>query len=475
MKVLIISVNQNQHPAPVIPYGAVITAQAASRAGYRVSLLDLMFQSDPLPAIEAALSRHDPEVVGLSVRNLDNNDMQAPVSFVTDITRITRFLNQQSPATLVLGGPAVGVMPEALLRCTQASYAILGDGEVGFPALLKALDNGQRLAEVPRLAWLENGRLRANASHPCQFSPVAAMPPWERWLNLRPYLSGNATIPVQGKRGCPFPCVYCTYSISEGRDYRLAPPEEVVQGLLRLSDQGYRDVEFVDNVFNSPYGHALEVCQRLGQARHRLRLTTVELNPAFLDDRLLGAMEQAGFVGVGVTAESAADAALAGLRKGYTRAEVENAAQAVRRSNLPCFWLFLLGGPGETEATVTETLRFARRVVRPQDAAFFNVGIRIYPGTELERLAREQGLLSQSGDEMLEPVFYFSPELSLAWTLKQVRRAAAETLNLLHSGSLSHPWLPAINRLCRWLPLKPPIWRHTRPLRRVLQVLGRDI
>jgi radical SAM superfamily enzyme YgiQ (UPF0313 family) len=475
LKVLIISINRNDHPVPVIPYGAGIVAEAVLREGHLVSLLDLMFQPDPEAAIEAALCRFSPEVIGLSVRNLDNNDLQAPVSFIAELIKITRFLRRSSPAPMVLGGAAVGVMPGPLLSCTGASYAILGDGEVAFPALLQAMENGHRLQEVPRLAWLEKGRYRVSTPDPCELSRLAIMPPLARWFNLKAYHAANATIPIQSKRGCPFPCIYCTYSISEGSAYRLFPPEEVAQALLHLASQGYRDIEFVDNVFNAPYDHALAICDRLAQTKDKPRLITVELNPAFVDGRLLQAMEKAGFVGVGITAESAADAVLAGLQKGYTQAEVEKAAAAVRKSNLSCFWLFMLGGPGETEQTVTQTLSFARRVLRKGDAAFFNVGIRIYPGTELERIARQQGVLSHSGNEMLQPVFYFSPELSLSWTLNQVRRAAAENLNLLHSGSLSHPWLPVVNRLSKFMPLKPPLWRHSRAIRRVIRALGRDI
>ncbi len=135
----------------------------------------------------------------------------------------------------------------------------------------------------------------------------------------------------------------------------------------------------------------------------------------------------------------------------------------------------MLGGPGETNATVAETLRFARRNLRPGDVAYINVGIRIYPGTALEDIARRQGLLDCSAEEMLRPVFYFTPELDYDWTLGQVRRAAAEHLGILHSASLSHPWLPAVNRLFSRLPLSRPLWRHTRAIRRVVRALGRDI
>jgi hypothetical protein len=98
-------------------------AEAAVAAGHRVRLLDLMFQTDLAGALAAALHRDPPEVVGLSVRNLDNNDMQAPVEFVTELAEIARTVQRLSDAPLVLGGPALGVMPEALLRLTGAAAA----------------------------------------------------------------------------------------------------------------------------------------------------------------------------------------------------------------------------------------------------------------------------------------------------------------------------------------------------------------
>ncbi len=114
----------------------------------------------------ASTLQKTPEVIGLSVRNLDNNDMQAPVEFVTALTEITRTVQQLSTAPLILGGPAVGVMPESLLRRTQAACAVLGDGETVFPALLRALNHGGGFEGVPRLAWLDHGHYRTSRHRP---------------------------------------------------------------------------------------------------------------------------------------------------------------------------------------------------------------------------------------------------------------------------------------------------------------------
>jgi radical SAM superfamily enzyme YgiQ (UPF0313 family) len=248
----------------------------------------------------------------------------------------------------------------------------------------------------------------------------------------------------------------------------------VVDAIRRSASFGLRDFEFVDNVFNSPYEHAMAICEALSRADLNVCLQSLELNPLFIDDDLLSAMEHAGFAGIGITAESASDIVLDSLRKGFTTKHVYCAAEVIRRHKLPCVWIFMLGGPNETEETVRETLRFAEKRIRPQDVAFFNIGIRIYPETELEYLAREQGVLILSKGEMLKPVFYFSRQLNREWLTKELQIAMNAHMNYISADSLSFPYLSSIHRFGYRLGVKPPLWKHTRFIRRGLRFLGVD-
>ena len=301
---------------------------------------------------------------------------------------------------------------------------------------------------------------------------MAARPDYRRWLRLSSYRSLLTAAAVQTKRGCPFECVYCTYAALEGRTYRLAEPEGVARAVRSLTAAGLRDIEFVDNVFNAPRDHAQAVCEALARDRHGARLQSLELSPRFLDDELLSAMEAAGFVAMGVTIESAADAVLARLRKGFTAEDVRRAAGVVRRHRIPCLWILLFGGPGETEATVRETLDFVHRSVRPQDVVFYNWRLRIYPGTELERMARAEGVLERR-DELLKPAFYFSPGMDPARLDETLRRFAASHLNCVSLESASLPLLPMLQRAASRIGVRPPMWRHTRLLRRTLRLFNR--
>ncbi len=471
MNILIISTNRNAYPVPVLPAGACMVAEAAERAGHAVSLLDLMFLADPLRTLKEALGRTKYDVIGLSVRNIDNIDMSSPRYFINELIPFIDAVRRFTDTPIVLGGAALMVMPEEIMRATGVPCAVVGDGEAVFPRLVEKLVLDDSWEDMPGVASLVGGNFRANAAEPSA-SRYCAGPDYGHWLDMKAYSSHLATIPLQTKRGCCFQCVYCTYRKIEGVEYRLSDPDDVAATALRFASSGFRDIEFVDNVFNAPYYHAVEICESLIRSKHRARLQSIEMNPVSLDHRLLLTMERAGFVGMGLTVESASDPVLAGLRKGFTAREVHAAAEAVKRHNLPCLWIFMFGGPGETRNTVQETLRFAEKSIRPRDAALFNIGIRMYPGTELETIARRQGSLSLPPGSMLAPLFYISPEVEADWIMAQVKRSMNSHMNFMNGDSMSFSHLPMISRLGHRLGLKPPLWKYTRFIRRGLRSVG---
>lgn len=471
MNVLLVNTNRHNQPFPVMPLGACMVAEAVERAGHRVQMLDFMFEPYPANALRRKLTGGRFDIVGLSIRNIDNNDMRSPQFFLEGLPDLVHAVRELSDARIVIGGAAVGVMPEEILRFSGADYAVLGDGEYVMPELLSRIQNGDGVT-TPGLAYISDGVYSSVPRSASSFPGSCAPPDFSRWIDVEAYLSRMSTVPLQTKLGCRYKCVYCTYRKIEGETYRLCPPECVVGTVQKLVSKGLKDIEFVDNVFNSPYDHAMEICRLLKKAKHGARLQSLELNPTFVDDSLIGAMEEAGFVGVGITAESASDTVLRRLRKSFTLQDVHNAASVIKKHKLPCIWIFLLGGPGESRLTVEETFAFAERYVRPKDAVFFNIGVRVYPGTELESIAREQGLLDLRPRDMLSPVFYLSPDIEPEWLSQRAGDFLKTHMNVIDSTSLGLPFLPALHKIGRRLGVKPPLWKHTPAIRRLLQYTG---
>src|SRR5665647_32713 len=149
MKILLISTNRNNLPMPVMPIGACLVAYAAERAGHTVLFLDMMFTKAPLAGIESALALWKPDVVGISVRNIDNNDMQNCVFFLNDLLSIVTLIRSGTGVPIILGGAALGVMPEQILRLVPVTCAVVGDGELVFPLLLERISRDEGISDVP--------------------------------------------------------------------------------------------------------------------------------------------------------------------------------------------------------------------------------------------------------------------------------------------------------------------------------------
>lgn len=473
MKVLIISANRHRLPVPVFPLGACMVADSASRSGHKVELLDLMFERDPRHSVAEAAARR-PDIIGLSVRNIDNNHMQHPLFFIPEAARLVELIRGISKAPIVLGGASAAVMPEELLRFTGADIAVTGDGETAFPRLLDRYAAGEAPWGVPCTARIREGKFEAIPREPERNLPDPGTD-FARWVDIGRYLSSSAMLPVQTKLGCHFKCIYCTYRKIEGAEYVFFDREKVVGHINKTVSSGTRDIEFVDNIFNFPYERASRLCEDIAETGMPARLYTMEMNPLFIDDPLLKLMRRAGFRGLGITAESASDRVLESLQKGYGAEDVARAAGAAGRSGIPCLWIFLLGGPGETETSVGETLRFAEKFISPKATVFFNIGLRVYPGTGLELLARRQGLVSTSRGEMLSPVFYLSPELKREWLVKKVKSAMDRHANFIDSDSIGLSYLPLIQRIAHKMGVRAPLWRYTPWIRRCLNFFGAGV
>lgn len=444
-------------------------AQVAEEAGHRVQVLDLMFARRPVSAVKRALGGFRPDVVGFSIRNIDNGDLCGPVSHWHDLPDLVRCVRAGVGGPVVLGGGAVSVMPEEMLRLTGADYAVVGEGEVPFPRLLSALARGTEPADIAGLARLEEGHFRLEPPARNRSPGLPVVPDYGRWLEPGAYRALGAAAPIQTARGCPHRCVYCTYPLLEGRRLRFADPGETADAIDRLAKQGTRNVEFVNNVFNITHDYALDLCRALSRLHTPVRFQTTDLSPSGLDGRLLRAMRKAGFAGFGLTLESASAPVLKGLRKQFTLDDVHRAARIVRKQALPCLWIYLLGGPGETPDTVRTTLDFAEQNLRPNDAAIFLPGIRVFPGTEIERIARREGRIDGG---LLEPVFYLSPDVDGDWLIRAIRKRGRQVRGFITPDTRESVLLPLAARAAGWLGKEPPLWQHTASLRGVLACVG---
>lgn len=446
MKVLLVSANTLTQPYPVYPLGLDYVAGAIADH-HQVRILDLNAEDDE-NVLFAVIDAFTPDVIGMSIRNVDTSDASNPKGFFAGYKELTADLRARSSATIVLGGSGFTIFPGETMRALGADYGIIGEGE-RLVLLLEALEGHRDAASIPGVVT--------------QYSPVVFPTPWPNGIvrkfdpqlpHLGYYLEKGGMLNLQTKRGCSFNCIYCTYPQIEGHVMRLFDPQEVADTARRLQEAGARYFFVSDSAFNASVEHSLAVAQAFKKAGVSIPWGAffAPVSPVGDYYRILA---DAGLTHVEFGTESLSDVVLKAYRKPFRVGQVFEAHAAAVAAGIYVAHYFLLGGPGETPTTMVETLE--RTETLDKCVLFFFCGMRIYPQTDLYEIACQDGQIEASGN-LLEPLFYRSPEIGGREILARVRERADGRLNWI-IGDGGEQTAGVISRMYA-RGYSGPLWEH---------------
>jgi radical SAM superfamily enzyme YgiQ (UPF0313 family) len=460
MRVLLVSANREHLPDPIFPLGLGYIAAATQQAGHEVAVADLCFGRQPLRDLRQQIGTYQPDIVGLSIRNIDNAAYPLTVDYLDRHREVAAAIRDTTDAPLVLGGSGFSILPEAYLETLQGDWGIRGEGEQAFVALLEALENGRITGGIPGLL----ARRRGSGDDTGLMLAPERGPRWGDGLHpirhlfdYPRYLRRGGTGNIQTKRGCVFKCNYCTYPLLEGKRFRARAAGDVVDEIeALLGDYGPHPLFFVDSILNSPRGHIEGICEEILRRGLALRWSCYA-TPLKLDRQQAQLMARAGCEGLELGTDSVDDGQLKRLGKSFDAGTVRAANRHCLEAGLRVCHTVIFGAPGETKASVRTTCRALHAMQATAVVAM--TGVRLYPGTPLAEQLIEQGRVDRE-QIGLQPAFYVEPAVAgfLPDYLQQQARAAG---NWVLPG-MEPPLLPVSQRLLRGLGVSGPLWRLLR-------------
>ncbi len=404
MRVLLISVNTEEIYMRTWPLGLACVAESARAASHTVEFLDLMQADDPDASVQRTIKEVNPDVIGLSVRNIDSQKMTDQGFFLDTVKEIAVCCRSVTKAPVVLGGAGYSIYPDSLLEYLKADMGIQGEGETAFVELISRLERVTELVGAPGLYLLGLG-----LSGPRHFEKDLDNLPLPNVNSFANSVSKGEEfwLPVQTRRGCPMNCSYCSTGSIEGRLLRKRSPQKVVDWLLEWRKAGVKQFYFVDNTFNLPPSYAGTLCSEM-IAKDLKAAWRCIMYPARVREGLVRLMAESGCKEVSIGFESGSTLILNSMNKKFTNDDVRYTCDLLAKYGIRRMGFLLLGGPGETKETTLESLRFADSL--NLEVLKLTVGIRIYPQTILAETAVKDGIVSPD-DNLLEPQFYLVPNL----------------------------------------------------------------
>ena len=335
-------------------FGVVLEAEAsAADVAASMSLLEVRRRLVPafLDAVMASVKWDGFRVVGFT-----STFQQNVASFA-----LARRLKQRYPKIIVIFGGANfdGEMGREWMRTMpMVDYAVTGEGDLAFPALLVALADGTDPLAVPGVLALRNAEVAGSPPGP-PFERMDELPVpdyaefFERAERLGLLATGarrEVQLPFEGARGCWWGAKHhCTFCGLNGQSmaFRAKSPERLIDELGELVRR-YRSYELmsVDSILDPKF--LTQVAPHLERSGATYRLF-YEIK-ANLTREQIRSLKTGGVRHVQPGIESLSSPVLALMRKGTKAVTNVNLLRWCTHYGIQVSWNLLWGFPGESSA-----------------------------------------------------------------------------------------------------------------------------
>lgn len=309
-------------------------------------------------------------------------------------------------AKIIIGGGCPTIFPERCLKDYDIDDAVIGEGESAFLHILNRYNNHHD-PEFERAFPLEGFLFKGQkeefdiSKQRHHFIDLTDFPlPAWHYLNVEKYFmrSGDRMLPIEGSRGCPYRCTYCSTYISWGHKVRYKPVKVLINEITEINKRyGVKGLHFVDDNLSFSKRWIKEFLTQLISMNQPLKFTASNFSAKHLDEEIVGLLAAAGMTVFGVAVESGSAEIQERIKKNVDFDKVREVVKIMKSHNLHVHLCWMVGFPNETMEQINSTFNLAREL-RANSNQFMRV--LPYPGTQLFDEAKSANLLALHEDDL---------------------------------------------------------------------------
>lgn len=397
--------NDNNSDAPY-SLGLAYLYSALEEAGHQAKLLFLnnVDYSASDEAFFKVVGEMRPQVVGFQVFSMNR---------VSTFAAMDKLHALYPEIKIVLGGVHASIMYAQIIEKFRYAVVVIGEGELTLKELLEAFEGKRPMDGVAGLAYWDGG-LKVTVQREL-IEDLDTLPDarHEIFFDNDP---ARTVAHVISSRGCPFDCSFCCLKTISRRRYRTRGIERVAAEIkaLKLKYPRLQEVQFHDDTLLLDNTRVIEFCKLMVKERLGLRFVcSARVKPVSAE--MFGWMKKAGFTKIMFGLETGSEKLLDSIHKSITKSDVINLFNVIKPYDFNITTFLMCGFPGETDATVQETIDLVRATQRISYNLVAGVGkLWVYPGTEVYEALKEAGKITDDFWLTDAPVPYFTAEHDVA-------------------------------------------------------------
>lgn len=315
--------------------------------------------------------------------------------------RWTTWAHEASGAPVAVGGVHATFAAEAVSALPDVHYTCVGEGEHALLELCDRLEHGGDPTTVDNFWARRGGEVVRNPVRPILDDLDALPDPDLSIFDVpRMYNSRMGTFHYVMSRGCAFRCTYCSahtlmrVSPRTGKFWRFLSPERAARQLGALLHRHLPDakvVSFGDAIF---FPNRKWLAEFVPHYRAHVGLpVSCNLRADFVKDDTVPLLREIGVKIVRLGVESGNEHMTRDvLLRNLHVDDLRRAYRLLREAGIERWSYNIVGLPGETLPMALETVKLNAEIDPELALAFIFYP---YPGTDLHRLCREKGLLTE--------------------------------------------------------------------------------
>jgi len=370
---------------PVASAGIAYIAALLEKEGNDVMIVDQYANKMTNEQLLRKIYIEKPQIIGFSCLTPTIKNVERLVIQIKKSNKEVR---------IVLGNTHATIFVEELLNKKIADIVVRGEGEYTMLEIIKAIEQKRELHHVEGVSFVENGKVFHNPDRKVVENLDEL--PYPAWylFNLQLYKNHplvslyEITLPIQGSRGCPYQCIFCSQEWMYKKS-RYRQINNIISEIEYIHNKlGVKNFVFIDAFFPFSIEYGLEFCDKLIQkGLHKKVKWVIETRVDKVNFKLLKKMKEAGLHLIMYGFEVGNQRVLDSLNKRTTLEQARKAMKDTRRAGIRTTGLFILGMPGETKETCEETIRFAKEL--DCDIAKFNLAVPL-PGSRFFEVYKDK-------------------------------------------------------------------------------------
>ena len=374
------------YPRKNPPLGLAYLASYVREEGYNPLIVDLNIDNYSDKKICEIIKEYNPLVVGISFMT---NQYE-------ECLRLAELIKSCLDSTYIaVGGAHVSALPKEILQeCADIDFSVIGEGEITFLELIKAVDSGEKhFHHINGLCFRDkNGIIQTQPRGLIEDLDLLPFPAWDL-IKAEKYSvffkdNGNSYA-LLSSRGCPYNCIFCDSHTIFGRKFRARSASNIFSEVEFLHQKyGVTKFDFVDDMITLRKDRVLELCQLIKESGILFKwMANATVNT--IDKEMLRTMKESGCIRIDIGVESGDTSVRKKVKKVITDEQIINVHRWEKEIGIQVGAFVMVGNLEESMDSVKMTAELLKDIGE-------DVMVSIacpFPGTELYQVARENEYL----------------------------------------------------------------------------------